>query len=126
EIARAETEANTVVWEDRPVSIRFVSPEEASTLGLRKEPVRTGTLRLIEIAGFDLSACGGTHVSRTGAIGMIAVTGAEKFKGGSRISFACGGRALRVLRMYREAVAGAVRGLSVLPGELPAAVEKLQ
>jgi alanyl-tRNA synthetase len=118
--------ANGVIWEDRPVSIRFVSDAEAETLPLRKPPARHGTLRLIEVAGFDLSACGGTHVSRTGAIGMIAVTAAEKFKGGSRITFACGGRALRVLRMYRDAVSGSVRVLSVLPGELPAAVENLQ
>jgi alanyl-tRNA synthetase len=126
EIDAALDSANRVVWEDRAVSIRFVSDAEAGALPLRKPPARGGTLRLIEVAGFDLSACGGTHVSRTGSIGMIAVTAAEKFKGGSRIAFACGGRALRVLRAYREAVAGSVRILSVLPGELPAAIEKLQ
>jgi alanyl-tRNA synthetase len=126
EIDAAVEAANRVIWEDRPVSIRFVSDTEAEGLPLRKPPARGGTLRLIEVAGFDLSACGGTHVSRTGAIGLIAVTSAEKFKGGSRISFACGGRALRVFRNYREAVGGSVRVLSVLPGELPAAVDKLQ
>ena len=126
EIDAAVEAANRVVWEDRAVSIRFVSDAEAETLPLRKPPARGGTLRLIEVAGFDLSACGGTHVSCTGAIGMIAVTAAEKFKGGSRVTFACGGRALRVVRSYRDAIAGSVRVLSVLPGELPAAVEKLQ
>lgn len=126
EIDGAVEAANRVVWEDRPVSIRFVSDAEADGLPLRKPPTRGGTLRLIEVGGFDLSACGGTHVSRTGAIGLIAVTAAEKFKGGSRISFACGGRALRVVRNYRDALAGSTRVLSVLPGELPAAVEKLQ
>jgi alanyl-tRNA synthetase len=105
---------------DRLASNRTVS------FHMGAEPARGGTLRLIEVAGFDLSACGGTHVSRTGSIGLIAVTSAEKFKGGSRISFACGGRALRVFRNYRDAVGGSVRVLSVLPGELPAAVEKLQ
>ena len=126
EIDAAVASANCVIWEDRPVSIRFVSDAEAATLPLRKPPSREGTLRLIEVAGFDLSACGGTHVARTGALGMIAVTAAEKFKGGSRITFACGARALRVLRTYRDAVLGTVKVLSVLPGELPAAVEKLQ
>jgi len=83
-------------------------------------------LRLVEIRDFDLSACGGTHVSRTGAIGMIAVTNAERFRGGSRITFVCGGRASRTFRGYRDAVAGAVRVLSVLPHELPGAIERAQ
>jgi alanyl-tRNA synthetase len=126
ELERAVDEANHVVWEDREVSVRFVSAGEAARLPLRKEPVREGTLRLVEISDFDLSACGGTHVSRTGAIGMIAVTQTERFRGGSRVTFACGSRALRVFRGYRDAVAGAVRVLSVLPHELPGAVERAQ
>jgi len=79
EIAAAETEANRIVWEDRPVTIRFADAEEAARLPLRKESVRGGTLRLIEVEGFDLSACGGTHVARTGAIGLIAVASWERF-----------------------------------------------
>jgi len=126
ELERAVAEANHVVWEDREVSVRFVSAGEAARLPLRKEPVREGTLRLVEISDFDLSACGGTHVSRTGEIGMIAVTQSERFRGGSRVTFACGSRALRVFRGYRDAVAGAVRVLSVLPHELPSAVERAQ
>jgi alanyl-tRNA synthetase len=126
DVERCVDEANRVVWEDRAVTIRFASPEEAARLPLRKEPGREGPLRLIEVAEFDLSACGGTHVARTGEIGLIAVTAAEKFRGGTRLTFVCGGRALRVLRAYRDAVAGSVRSLSVLPHELPAAVEKIQ
>ena len=126
EVDRAVDEANLVVWEDREVSVRFVSADEASRLPLRKEPIREGTLRLVEIRDFDLSACGGTHVSRTGAIGMIAVANAERFRGGSRLTFVCGGRASRMFRTYRDAVSGAVRVLSVLPHELPAAIERAQ
>jgi alanyl-tRNA synthetase len=126
DVERVVDAANAVVWEDRPVSIRFASAEEAATLPLRKESGRQGPLRLIEVEGFDLSACGGTHVARTGAIGLIAVLGTERFRGGSRVSFVCGSRALNVLRGYRDAVAGSVRSLSVLPAELPAAVERIQ
>ncbi len=126
DLERAVDEANRIVWEDRPVAIRFVSAAEASRLPLRKEPARQGPLRLIEVADFDLSACGGTHVSRTGAVGMIAAVGTERFKSGMRLTFVCGGRALRSLRSYRDAVAGAVRVLSVVPAALPAAVEKVQ
>ncbi len=126
EVERAVDQANRVVWENRPVSIRFVSEDEARTLPLRKESVRQGELRLIDVADFDLSACGGTHVGRTGTIGVIAVLQTERFKGGMRVTFACGGRALRVLREQRDAVAGSIRALSVLPNELPAAIDRLQ
>lgn len=126
EIERAVEEANRVVWDNRPVSIRFVSAGEAARSPLRKEPAREGPLRLIEIAGFDLSACGGTHVASTGSIGMIGVLGAERFRGGMRVTFVGGGRALQALRTYRDAIAGSVRVLSVLPQELPGAVERVQ
>lgn len=126
EIAHVEDDANRIVWENRPVSIRFAEPEELASLRLRKEPKREGRLRLIEIEDFDLSACGGTHVWRTGAIGMIAIASVERFRGGSRITFLCGGRALAGYRQLRDAIAGSVRSLSVLPSELPAAIERLQ
>jgi alanyl-tRNA synthetase len=126
DIERCVDEANRIVWDDRPVTIRFASPEEAARLPLRKEPVRGGRLRLIEVTDFDLSACGGTHVARTGEIGLIAATGTEKFRGGTRLTFVCGGRVLRALRGYRDAVIGSVRSLSVLPHELPSAVERMQ
>jgi alanyl-tRNA synthetase len=126
DLERGVDEANRIVWEDRPVRIRFASEDEARALPLRKESVRQGELRLIDVEDFDLSACGGTHVARAGAIGVIAIVHAERFKGGQRLTFVCGGRALRVLRAQRDAVAGAVRSLSVLPQDLPAAVEKVQ
>jgi alanyl-tRNA synthetase len=126
EIDRVEDEANRVVWEDRPVAIRFVDAEEAARLPLRKESVRTGTLRIIDVQDFDVSACGGTHVSRTGAIGSILVRASEKFRGGSRVEFLCGVRALRGYRELRGAIDGSIRLLSVLPAELAAAIERLQ
>ena len=115
-----------MVWENRPVTMRFVSADEAAKLPLRKEPVRGGTLRLVDVEDFDLSACGGTHVARTGAIGVIAVQAWERYKGGTRVSFACGGRARR--RVPRPARRGgrAVRQLSIQPAELPDAVARLQ
>jgi alanyl-tRNA synthetase len=126
EIARAEREANRIVWEDRPVLVRFASDEEAASLPLRKEPTRTGHLRIVEVEGYDLSACGGTHVGRTGAIGMIAVSGSEKYKGGVRVEFVCGGRALQAYGALRDTVTGCIRQISVLPAELPEAIGKLQ
>jgi len=126
DIAAAEDQANRIVWEDRPVAIRYATAEEAAAMPLRKESLRGGTLRLIDVEDFDLSACGGTHVARTGAIGIIAVGSWERFKGGQRIEFLCGGRALGRFRSLRGAVDGSVRLLSVLPEELPASIERLQ
>jgi alanyl-tRNA synthetase len=125
-IGCAEQEANRILWQDRPVWVRFVSEEEAASLPLRKEPARGGMLRLVEVEGADLSACGGTHVASTGAVGLVAVTGFERFKGGTRLEFVCGGRALTRFRLQRDVIASAVRHLSVLPAELPTAIERLQ
>jgi alanyl-tRNA synthetase len=126
DLAAAETEANRVVWEDRPVAIRFVGAGEAAALPLRKETAREGTVRLIDVEGFDLSACGGTHVASTGSIGVIAVGAVERFKGGQRVEFVCGGRALDRFRSLRDTLNAAVRLLSVLPDDVPGTIERLQ
>jgi len=126
EIAKAEDDANRVVWEDRPVTIRFSTAEEAAAMGMRKESARTGTLRLIDVQDYDLSACGGTHVDRTGAIGLIAIVGWEKFKGGSRVEFLCGGRALQRFRVWRGALSAVQKHLSVPPIEMAASIERMQ
>jgi alanyl-tRNA synthetase len=93
-IERAVELANNVIWEDRAITIRNVTSEEAAELPLRKEPAREGELRLIEIEGFDLTPCGGTHAHRTGEVGMIAVRSWERAKGLTRIEFVAGTRAL--------------------------------
>jgi alanyl-tRNA synthetase len=108
-IERAVELANNVVWEDRTITIHNVSAEEAAELPLRKEPARAGELRLIEIEGFDLTPCGGTHAYRTGEVGMIVVRSWERAKGLTRIEFAAGMRALadyrRANRSAREVAA---------------------
>ncbi len=126
EIAAAEDDANRIVWEDRPVHVRFVTAEEAAALPLRKDPARSGPLRLIDVEGYDLSACGGTHVARTGGIGVIAVSGWEKFRAGTRVEFRCGRRALDRFRYWRDALAASQRLLSVAPHEMPEAIERAQ
>jgi len=125
-IAASEDDANRIVWENRPVTIRFASEQEARTLDLRKETERTGELRLIAVEGYDLSACGGTHVARSAEVGVIAVTSWEKLRGGLRLEFLCGKRALGGFRRLRDSVAGSVRHLSVSPEDLPAAIERAQ
>jgi alanyl-tRNA synthetase len=125
-LSKVESAANKVLWEDREICVKFVTAAEAAKLPLRKDPARSGDLRVIDIQDYDMSACGGTHVCRTGAIGVILITGAERFKGGQRIEFSCGNRALRAYREVKDAISSSVRLLSVLPSELPTAIEKLQ
>jgi alanyl-tRNA synthetase len=93
-IERAVVLANNVIWEDREITIRNVTADEAARLPLRKDSSRDGELRLIEIEGFDLTPCGGTHAYRTGEVGMIVVRTWERAKGLTRIEFAAGTRAL--------------------------------
>ena len=80
-IERAVELANNVIWEDRSITVLNVTPEQAAELPLRKESAREGELRLIEIEGFDLTPCGGTHAVRTGEVGMIAVRSWLRAKG---------------------------------------------
>ncbi len=93
-VERAVELANNVIWEDRSITILNVTSGEAAELSLRKEPAREGELRLIEIEGFDLTPCGGTHAYRTGEVGMIAVRSWERAKGLTRMEFVAGTRAL--------------------------------
>ena len=57
---------------------------------------------MIDVEGFDRSPCGGTHVRSTGEIGLIFVTDFERYKGGTRIEFVGGGRALNALSKDHE------------------------
>ena len=99
-IEQAVDLANQIGWEGRPIRIRQVRSEEAASLPLRKEPAREGELRVIEIADFDLTPCGGTHARSTGEVGMIAVSSWERAKGLIRIQFMAG---IRLLADYRKA-----------------------
>ena len=99
-IEQAVDLANQIIWESRPIKISQVTSEEAASLPLRKEPAREGELRVIEIADFDLTPCGGTHARSTGEVGVIAVRSWERAKGLTRIHFTAG---IRALRDYRKA-----------------------
>src|SRR5438270_902718 len=95
QVQKAEYLSNEVIAEDRAVGIRFVPLEDARQLGLRKlPPKQTGDLRLIDIADFDLTACGGTQVRSTGQICRILLRKIEKVKQGVRVEFVCGLRAV--------------------------------
>ena len=127
QIGEAETLSNDIILEDRPVEIRFVSRDEAQALGLRKiPPAKRDQLRLIDIRDFDLTACGGTHVVRTGQIGGILLRKTEKVKHGWRVEFVCGNRALTTARRDFRTLTEAAGLVSGHIWELPEQIRKLQ
>ncbi len=117
-IGAVEELANQIVLEDRPIVIHFVEPEDVDRFALRKQPNRTGRLRIIEIEDFDQSACGGTHVERTGQIGPIKVRRTERRAGVTRIEFLCGWRALRDYSMRLRSTRDVAERLSVADHEV--------
>lgn len=126
QVQATERRANQIVTEDRAVAIRFVQLEEARQLGLRKLPAKqTGTLRLIDIQQFDLTACGGTHVRSTGQIGSILLRKIEKVKQGMRVEFVCGLRAVNAARADFATLSDAAGLLSAHIRELPQHIAKL-
>jgi alanyl-tRNA synthetase len=125
QLVGAEKRANQIVFENRPVRIRYVSRAEAEKLGLRKlPPAERDELRLIEIADFDLSACGGTHVSSSGEIGSILLRKTEKVRQGTRVEFVCGSRAVRMARRDYNALGEAATMISAQLWDVPEQIRK--
>jgi alanyl-tRNA synthetase len=126
QVAQAEMLANELVWQDLPVVARFVSNEELAQIRLRKAASVSQNVRVVSIGDVDHSACGGTHPRSSGSVGAIVVRSWSRQKGGVRVDFACGGRALHEYRRVRGVATRAASGLSVGIDELEAAVERLR
>ena len=125
QVVGAEKRANEIIFENRPVRIRYVPRAEAEKLGLRKlPPAERDELRLIEIADFDLSACGGTHVNSTGQIGSILLRKTEKTRQGVRVEFVCGDRAVRMARRDYGALTEAAALFSAQIWDVPQQIRK--
>lgn len=102
-VARAEAEANAIVWEDRPVHSFVVDESEVTHLPLRRPPKVRGAVRIVEVRDYDWSACGGTHVRNTAQVGLIKVLRAEKRGNETRVTFVCGQRAFAdYAQLHRE------------------------
>jgi len=127
QVEAAERLANEIILENRPVEVRYVSQEEARSVGLRKVPaVDKSELRLIAIHDFDLSACGGTHVRNTGQIGCILLRKTEKVRQGVRLEFVCGQRAVATGRRDYMTLAEAAALYSTQLWDLPQQIRKAQ
>jgi alanyl-tRNA synthetase len=124
QMEQAEELANQILFEDRPVHIIHCAAAEANQMELRKPTQRAGKVRVVEVEGFDRSACGGTHVNRTGAIGLIRLRKIDRRKNLTHVEFVCGGRALKCARQDYEVLTKAAGLFSTSAENIPALISQ--
>jgi alanyl-tRNA synthetase len=125
ELERVELRANEVVFEDREIRTYFVDAEQVGTVPLRRPPKKEGTIRVVEVCGFDFSACGGTHCRRTGEIGLIKIISWDKIRNNLRFEFLCGRRAWLDYKDKNRSVLEISQKFSVHERDAARAVEKM-
>lgn len=128
DLDRVETLANEIVMANLPVRTWFPPTEELATLSLRKIPEKAGDhIRVVDIGnGFDVVACGGTHVRQTGEIGIIKIVRTEKSRNHTRVQFACAERALLDYREKNLLINLLSSMLTTTPAEFGTVYERLR
>lgn len=128
QIDTAEMLSNQIIWENRAVTASLHDMDDQDGVRMRKLPkhILTEGLRVVEVAGFDVTACGGTHVAHTGEIGMIKVLKLEKRGGKTRVEFRCGARALTDLREKNRVANRIAADLDCRVAEAPTLLAKLR
>lgn len=127
QLDRAEALANEIVWQNRHVNVQWAHASEVVNLPLRRLPdVNGDKFRLIDIADFDLTACGGTHVNQTGEVGQVKILGIERRGESLRVEFVCGLRALLDYRRKNQIINRLSAELTTGHEELSNSVASLQ
>jgi alanyl-tRNA synthetase len=126
ELAAAEDLANDIIDDDLAIRAWFPSADELAAIKLRRDPKVTADIRVVAIGEFDYSPCGGTHCARTSQINAIRITGAERYKGMTRVTFVAARRARVDLFARDQVLRGLATHFSCGPAEVPAAVDKLR
>lgn len=121
-----EQEVNRQIYRNARINTSWVTAEEAAQLPLVKQPTVTEDIRIVEIEGVEYNACGGTHVSATGEIGIIKLLKTEKVKGGTRIYFKCGTRALNEFTSTQNVLNSIMVKLKTSKDELLERIEKME
>lgn len=124
-LSRAEKLANRKIWEDVPVEVLYPSDDELKAIAYRSKKEIQGQVRLVRIPGADTCACCGTHVSRTGEVGLVKIVSVMNYKSGVRITLHAGERALGDYDLVNRSIREAGALLKVKPDEVPGAIEKL-
>jgi alanyl-tRNA synthetase len=125
-LAEAEDLVNSLIDDDLSVRAFFPSPDELRALPLRRAPKVTDRVRVVDIGGFDVSPCGGTHCTHTAQVGLLHISGIERYKGKIRVTFNAGRRARRELSTSGEALRAVARELTCGPSDVGGAVDKLR
>ena len=94
DVREVERRANQYIWEDHPLQVDYPSPAALEALEYRSKKALTGQVRIVSWPGADCCACCGTHVARSGQVGMVKLLSCQRFREGVRIELAAGGRAL--------------------------------
>ena len=126
ELAAAEDLANDVVDDDVEIRAWFPSPDELAGLKLRRDPKVTADIRVVAIGEFDLSPCGGTHCARSSQLAAVRITGAERYKGMTRVTFTTARRGRAELFARDHILRGLAGQFSCGPAEVPLAIDKLR
>ncbi len=126
EVARAEDLANAIVDSDVRVRAWFPDPGELAGLSLRRAPKVEREIRVVQIGDFDVSPCGGTHCLGSAQVGLVRISGVERYKGGTRLVFSAGRRARAELAHEAGVLRGLGRDFTCGPADVPAAVDKLR
>lgn len=126
ELARFEADANAQVWKNLPVDITVYDHEAAKAVSYRSKKELSGSIRVVTYPGVDVCACCGTHVARTGEIGLIKLLSIQKAKGGVRIEMLCGRRAMEYLNGILEQNRQISVALSAKPLNTAASVLRLK
>lgn len=128
QLDRIEDEANRVICECLPVYTTFPTSEELPALSYRSKLDLTEGVRLVYIGEngkVDICACCAPHVANTGEIGLVKILDFERHRGGVRITFLAGERALLDYRSRYSAIKRISELLCVPQGEVAGAVEEL-
>lgn len=130
ELLSAEDAVHAIVDADLDVTAFFPDDDALAALPLRRAPKVRENVRVVVVGDlqrpFDVSPCGGTHVTKTSQIGLVRVTGVERYKGRTRVSFQAGPRARRDA-LGRARIADLLaREFSATPDEVPAQIERLR
>lgn len=126
QLTAIEQEVNRQIYRNARINTSWVTAEEAAQLPLVKQPTVTEDIRIVEIEGVEYNACGGTHVLATGEIGIIKLLKTEKVKGGTRIYFKCGTRALNEFTATQNVLNSIMVKLKTSKDELLERIEKME